>query len=126
MGGTRCFSHAKATTVFSSKRQRVHPVRLVRYPGFKPYRCPTRTRDHRRWRTRNTRDAAAASTSRSSITREPAAKAISIQPDSDGSISLRAGYSFADYTSSVDDTTTRTKSSAARTSSRCTRRQVKP
>ena len=70
--------------------------------------------------------AAAASTSRSSITREPSAKAISIQPDSDGSISLRAGYSFADYTSSVDDTTTRTKSSAARTSSRCTRRQVKP
>ena len=112
-------------TLLDLKRQGVHPAPHVRHAGRKPDPRSARNRDHRRSRTPRTRDSAVTSTSRSTVTREPSARAISIRPERDGSISGGAGRSVAGSVSSVDETTTGTKPPTTRASSRYWRRQSK-
>ncbi len=56
-----------------------------------------------------TRDCVAAATFRSTVTREPSTKVISIRPEADGSISVGAGSNFTGDALSVEETTTGTK-----------------
>ncbi len=107
------------------QRQRVHPAPHVRHAGREPDPRPARNRDRRRSGTPSTRDSAAASTSRSTVTREPSARAISIRPEADGSISGAAGSSLAGAAPSGEETTTGTKPPTTRASSRYWRRQLK-
>ena len=106
-------------------RQRVHPAPHVRHAGREPDPRPARNRDRRRSGTPSTRDSAAASTSRSTVTREPSARAISIRPEADGSISGAAGSSLAGAAPSGEETTTGTKPPTTRARSRYWRRQLK-
>ena len=72
------------------KRQGVHAAPHVGHPGRQPDPNTARNRDHRRARTASTRASAEPSTSRSTITREPSASAISIRPAA-GAFPFRRG-----------------------------------